>query len=542
MLEYERASFSYGAQSAVESVSFSLSSGRFLLLAGESGSGKSTLVRMANGLIPHFHRGGFHGRVLVGGTDTRSCSVRQLAREVGVVFQNQKAQLFSSTVEAELAFGPRNLGLPREEILRRMAWAAGGTGVAHLLGRPTGDLSGGEAARVAIACVLAMGPRILLLDEPFSALDPTSALSVRELLGNLRAKGIIIVVAEHRTDGLWELSDAVAVMHRGRLALHAPPSEAAREPTAGFPVPLPAMARLFSESRLPDRPFTVEQAVDLVRSGNLTLLPRSAQPASPGEAVLAAEAVTCFRGPRQVLRDVSLELRCGETVALVGPNGAGKSTLLRTIAGLARLNGGRVTGGNSLPIPRGELGVLFQNAGDNLLFRSVREEVEYSAKILGRHQPAWVETLFDCFDLRSLLDRHPLSLSEGEQRRVALAAALAHRPSVLLLDEPTVGQDTYRREELAKTLEMVRSQGVATLVATHDLEFAAEHCSRWLVLSSGELLANARPGEVMGSPGLMARANLLPTPIARLAAGVGVAYPGERAVLVPALVGERVGR
>ncbi len=542
MLEYERTSFSYGTQRAVEDVSLLLPPGRFLLLAGQSGSGKSTLARMANGLIPHFHAGDFRGRVLVDGRDTRSCSVRQLAREVGVVFQNQEAQLFNSTVERELAFGPRNLGLAREEIRRRVAWAAERTGVAHLLGRPTGELSCGEAARVAIACVLAMRPRILLLDEPFSALDPASALSVRTLLADLRAEGITIVVAEHQPEGLWELSDVVAVMHGGLLAFHGGPTEAARQPLAAWGVSLPAPARLFRESGLPDRPFTVEQAAELIRVGNLALLSRPAQRALPGDSVLGAESVSFCRGPRRVLKEVSLELRRGETVALVGPNGAGKTTLLRLLAGLASPEGGQVTGDDGLPLRRGEQGVLFQNAAESLFCRSVREEVEYSAKILGRHRPAWLETLFDCFDLRLLLDRHPLSLSEGEKRRVALAAALAHRPSVLLLDEPTVGQDACRREELAKALEMVRSEGVAALIATHDLEFAAEHCSRWLVLSEGELLLDAGPAEVMGSPELMARANLLPTPIGRLAARLGVPYPGETALLVPALVAEGVGR
>ena len=537
MLTYVGAGFRYetdaahDGRAAVADVNLQVSPSAFLLLTGGSGSGKSTLMRMGNGLIPHFHPGEFRGTVRVGDADTRDHPVRDLAAKVGFVFQNQEAQLFNATVAGELAFGPRNQGVARAEIVARMRWAAERTGGMHLLARSTQHLSGGEAARVAIACVLAMRPQILMLDEPSAALDPVAVAALWELLQDLNRDGTSVVIAEHRVEPAWEHGGAVAVMCEGQLVFQGRLTEALHAPLERRDLALPSVARLFAAAGLPQRPINVEEAAAIIRSQRLRLHPCRDDFPGPGELLMRAEGLTYARNHRVVLDGVTVRLYRGESVALVGANGAGKTTLLRLLAGLTPPRRGRVVGTDNRPFVRGQLGLLLQNADHALFCPTVREEVAYSARLLGRNDPDGLHDLHVRFGLESLLDRPPLTLSDGEKRRVALAAILGHRPDVVLLDEPTAGQDAPRRDALAATIASLRRSGAAVLLATHDLAFAAAHCPRWLVLADGKIIADGPPAAVFDDAATLAQAHLLPTPIARLAAALDVRYPGERAVL-----------
>ncbi len=537
MLTYAGAGFRYesdathGERAAVADVNLHVSPSTFLLLTGGSGSGKSTLMRMGNGLIPHFHPGMFTGTVRVGDADTRDCLVRDLAAKVGFVFQNQEAQLFNATVEGELAFGPRNQGLTRAEIAARVRWAAERTGVAHLLARPTRRLSGGEAARVAIAGILVMRPPILLLDEPSAALDPVAVASLWDLLQDLNGDGTSIVISEHRLEPAWERGGSVAVMRNGQLVFQGRLTDALHASLERRDLALPTVTRLFVAAGLPERPTNVNEAAAIIRSQHLHLQPHQDDLPGPGELLMRADGLTYMRDHRLVLDGVAVRLYRGEPVALVGANGAGKTTLLRLLAGLIPPLHGRVVGADNQPFPRGRLGLLLQNADHALFCSTVREEVTYSARLLGRDDPDWLHELHVRFALESLLDRPPLSLSDGQKRRVAFAAILGHRPDVVLLDEPTAGQDVLRRDALAAIIASLRRDGAGVLLATHDLAFAAEHCPRWLVLADGKIIAEGTSAAILDDAATLAHAHLLPTPIARLAATLGVRYPGEGAVL-----------
>lgn len=538
MLVYQGAGFRYAApgqeRSAVHDVNLVAAPNDLLLLLGVSGSGKSTLIRMANGLIPHFYGGEFTGTVCVGGDDTRAHPVRDLARTAGVVFQNHEAQLFNATVGRELAFGPRHQGLARDEIAGRIRAAAEQVEITHLLSRPTAHLSGGERARVAIASVLTMQPALLVLDEPSAALDPLAADALRMLLGTLRRHGVTIVIAEHRPGSLWEDATSVAVMRDGALSLRGTPADALNAPGGPPDMPLPAVARLCMAAGLPERPRTATEAAALFRARQLTLQPRPDTTATAGETLLVAEAIRYERDGRVVLDNIHTRLHRGENVALVGTNGAGKTTLLRLLAGLASARDGRITGSTGAPIPRDRIGILLQNADDALFCRTVREEIEYGARTLRRYDASWIAMLIGRFALEPLLDRPPLGLSDGEKRRVALAAMLGHRPEVVLLDEPTAGQDNLRRDALATVLATLRTEGIGVMMATHDMEFAAAHCQRWLILSGGSVIADAPPAKLLTDRALLARAHLVTTPIADLAMALGMAYSGESVALVPA--------
>ena len=542
MLAYRDVGFRYAAAAETDrdtlaGIALAVPTGAFLLLLGGNGSGKSTLLRMANGLIPHVHAGAFRGTVFVAGCDTRARAVRDLARTVGIVFQNHEAHLFSGTVARELAFGPAHLGLPRAEILCRCDAAAARAGVAHLMARETPHLSGGEQARVAIAAVLAMQPRLLILDEPAASLDPAAAASLRELIADLHAQGTTIIATEHRPEGMWAQASAVAALDAGRLIVTGAPTAVLRDDALTARLPVPTVTRLFAAAGLPERPCTVTAAAARLRARGVTLQPAPRSDRAPGERLLAVRGVRATRGGREVLHDVGFDLRRGTAVALVGPNGAGKTTLLRLLAGLARPERGTITDENGGPLAAARVGLLLQNADDALFCRTVREEIAYSARALRRHDPAWIAALVEQFALAPLLDRPPLALSDGERRRVALAATLAHRPDLILLDEPTVGQDDAQRAALATLFRDLRAAGAALLVATHDLAFAAQHCARWLVLADGAM-TETTPARAFADPALMADARLVPTPVAALAAALGVSYPGEDATLAPAIVNE----
>jgi len=541
MLIYTRAGFRYDAEAdvgrrtqespALADVDLRVAPAEFLLLAGGSGSGKSTLIRMANGLIPHFHSGEFRGSVRIAGVDTRDHPVRDLAAKVGIVFQNQEAQLFNATVERELAFGPRNQGLSRGEIAARVQWAAERTGITHLLPRNPHQLSGGETARAAIASVLTMRPSLVMLDEPAAALDPVAVVSLWEVLRDLHREGVAIAIAEHRVEPAWEQGGSVAVLRHGRLVFRGGIMEALRVPVEERDLALPRVARIFADTGRPERPTTIEHAVAIMRSQHLSLRARPHDHHAHGDLVMHADGITYEREHRVVLEGVDVRLHRGESVALVGANGAGKTTLLRLLAGLVRPRRGRVIGADHQPFARGRLGLLLQNADDALFCPTVRQEVEYSARALARCDLDWLHALHVQFALEPLLDRSPLNLSDGEKRRVALAATLAHRPEVVLLDEPTAGQDASRRDALAAMIATLCEGGASVLMATHDLAFAAEHCTRWLVLADGRLITDGPPAAVLSDAAALMRAHLLPTPLARLAAMLGVPYAGERPTL-----------
>jgi energy-coupling factor transport system ATP-binding protein len=415
-------SFSYpGDREALCDVSLELEPGEIVALLGPSGGGKSTLLRALAGLVPHFHGGRFSGRVVVGGLDTRSARPADLAGTVATLFQDPEDQVVFTRVAAEVAFGLENLGTPPAEITPRAAEALAAVGAAHLAERPVAELSGGELQRVCLASVLALGPSLLLLDEPTSQLDPDGAAAAIELA---RRSGATVVVSEQRPERVLEACDRVLFLEGGRI------------------VPGP----------LPD-----------------AWLPREAsEPASEpaGQSVCRVVDVSFAYDDEPVLEGASLEVGRGEIVALVGPNGSGKTTLAKLAAGLLEPGAGRVE-------REGRACYLSQDPGRYLVRERADEEVALAVDgDLARARGA-LATL----GLAGFEERHPRDLSSGERERLALAAVLVAEPSLLVLDEPTRGVDPVRKDELAALLRE-QAPGRATLVVTNDLVFAGEVADR----------------------------------------------------------------
>jgi energy-coupling factor transport system ATP-binding protein len=439
----------YPEAHALQGIDLSIAPGSFVLVSGPSGGGKSTLAHALTGLIPQTTPAEIDGSISIAGLDPRQHSATQIATRVGLVFQNPSTQLFSGTVAEEVAFGPRNLGLPPEEIADRVEYALSATGCAHLRHRATRHLSSGEQQRVAIAAVLSMQPTILILDEPTANLDAEGEeLLTRTLVRLHHQHQITLVVIEHRPDPFLPHADRLIWVAGGRVAADGPPAETLAQVQ---PSPLP--------SHLPPPPT----------SGPLVTL----------------RGIAAGYARHLVLQDCTLALRCGDFVALVGPNGSGKTTLARVLAGLLRPRRGRVTWHGNGKRPR--VGFLQQNPLHQLVCDTVEEEVRFGPRNLRTERDEDIERLMIQSDLCSLRHRPTRALSVGQQQRAALAAALALQPALLILDEPTVGQD---RQHLIQTMDFVselNQHGQTVLLITHDRKLVDRYAGRVCEMKKGKM-------------------------------------------------------
>jgi len=492
----ERVTVSYGPRVALHDLSLRVERGEFVLLTGPSGSGKSTLAHVISGLIPHAFPANVQGKVRVVGLDPRTVPLSQTAIRVGMVFQNPSAQLFNLTVEEEVAFGPRNLGLEEGEVARRVAWSLSATGADHLKGRAVQTLSGGEKQRVAIASVLAMGPRLLILDEPTSSLDlPGTRQVVRTLERLHREEGVTVLLVEHRLADVAPLAHRVVLMERGRVVADGPTGEVLSERAV--------LDRLGVRPLHRRAPGNWEE---LLRSNGYV-------PPSGVAPLVALEGVEAGYRDRVVLRDLDLAIYPGEFVGLVGDNGAGKTTLARVIAGLLKPRRGRVcfAAGRRVQLGR-EVGLLFQNPLDQLFCDTVDEEVAFGPRNWGIFDPALHAETLEHTGLTDLADRSVYALSSGQQQRTALAAILALRPRLILLDEPTLGQDWGHMSGFMAFVAELNRAGAAVLLITHDYELVHRYARRVLLMREGRIVADGSlsdTGPAVPDPPLVSSSGLL---------------------------------
>ena len=413
------------------------------VVAGPSGSGKSTLLRVFNGLVPHFHGGRVSGAATVAGLDVLATPTRVLARSAGFVFQDPELQTVYATVDREVAFGLENAAIPQGEMAGRVSEALHEVGIEHLAGRAVRTLSGGERQRVALASALAVRPRLVVLDEPTSQLDPHGAELLLAAARRATADGRAVVVSEHRLRRLMPGADALLVVDEGCVTAGDP---AAWRPAGAVPAP-----RL----RAPG-----------------------------GEIWSVSSAAVGFDGV-PVLEDVDVAGRAGEVVALAGPNGGGKTTLLRLIAGLAAPLSGKVTR------PSGGIAYLPQNPVALLHRPSVRAEVQFTIDRAGGQNGERPARILAMLGIAELADRYPRDLSSGERQRAAIAAVLPGTPKLVLLDEPTRGMDMASRSALIAVVADLRDRGAAVVIATHDEDLQAALADRVVDVARGTVTERA---------------------------------------------------
>ncbi|MEV4341557.1 ATP-binding cassette domain-containing protein [Streptomyces sp. NPDC049590] len=532
MIRFEDVSVTYeGADKpTVAGVDFEVPEGELVLLAGPSGAGKSTVLGAVSGLVPHFTGGTLRGRVTVAGRDTRTHQPRELADVVGTVGQDPLAHFVTDTVEDELAYGMESLGLAPEVMRRRVEETLDLLGLAALRDRPVATLSGGQRQRVAIGSVLTPHPRVLVLDEPTSALDPAAAEEVLAVLQRLvHDLGTTVLMAEHRLERVIQYADRMVLLPApGAAPLTGTPSEImAVSPVhppvialgrlAGWtPLPLtvrdarrqaaPLRARLADRPARRTSPRPVSDPAPGPRQPRLRSLFRRAAPTPPDDHPQLAriDSLSLRRDTVQALRRIDLTISRGETIALMGRNGAGKSTLLGTLVGLLAPTTGTVTVGGLTPhrtpppaLIR-QVGLVPQDPRDLLYADTVAAEcaaADQDAEAApGTCRALVSELLPDITD-----DAHPRDLSEGQRLALALAVVLTARPPLLLLDEPTRGLDYAAKARLVSVLRSLAAEGHAIVLATHDVELAAELAHRVVLLAEGEVIADGPTAEIVVS-------------------------------------------
>ncbi len=439
-----------------------------------------------NGLVPHATGGRFRGTVTVAGRNTRDHRPRDLADTVGFVHQDPEAQFVVDEVEHDIAFALENLGMDPAAMRRRVEEVLDALGIAHLRHRSPATLSGGERQRAAVAGALATAPDVLVLDEPTSELDPQGADDVLAAVARLNADlGTTVLLAEHRLERAAPLADLAVRIDAGRLSLAAEVG-AALATYDGAP-PVTHLGHLLGWS---PPPLTVRDARRWARDTELPAR-RSADPTpATGESLLTGRGLQVRHGERRALRNVDVEVRRGEVVALLGRNGSGKTTLLRALAGLQDLDKGTVEA-------TARVAYLPQDPNALLFAPTVQAELEHTLRLLGRKDPEAVASWLDRLGLADLRERHPRSLSAGQRQRVAIGAVAVGGAEVLLLDEPTRGIDPPSAAALERAVAEHAAGGGAVVLATHDVELAARCATRAVVLGDGEVVADGPAREVL---------------------------------------------
>ncbi|WP_248964435.1 ABC transporter ATP-binding protein [Sphaerisporangium perillae] len=510
LIEVRDASVRYlsTGQTALRGTGLTVGPGDLTLVSGPSGCGKSTLLRLVNGLIPHSYRAEVTGEVLVGGRPVAGQTIREVSSVVGTMLQDPRKQIVGTTVAAEIAFGPENLGLPREEIRLRIDEVARRVGISHLLDRATASLSGGELQMVAFAGVLAMRPKVVIVDEPLANLDPAASLRLMAEIRRFTDEGGAAVVVEHRIEEILPFGPTeVLYLEEGAPRYQGPVEGFLQVAPVGH-VKLPFATLVSRAAELPTVPM-------IRRSVPETSTPR-----------LSYQGVSLGYGERTVLSDIDLALGSCERVAVLGPNGAGKSTLLRAAVTLVTASRGEVLVDGSPIAERSVLslattfGYVFQNPGQALFSATVGQELAFGPRNLGmspeeiaaESEKALRAVLLD--GEKDIMDRPPRTLSFGQQRRLTVALALAMRPRTLILDEPTAGQDLHTTTEFMGHSLAARSVESVYFI-THDVDLALTYADRIIVVDQGGVAADASPAELARDTGIWSRAGLAATSLVR---------------------------
>ncbi len=529
------------ASSAPTAANLSIDPGEVVLLLGPSGSGKSTLALALNGLIPQAVPATVSGTVRVAGQDAAVTPVARLASRVGMVFQDPDAQLVTGTLLDEVAFGPENLRVPAPEVLARAEQALRRVGLWERRAENPDHLSGGGRQRLAIACALALQSQLLVLDEPTANLDPQGLEEVYGALADVAATGDrAILLIEHNLDAAISLVDRVVVLDAaGRTVMDGPVGEVLRGRAAelhdmGVWLPTATLAALrlrragYALDPLPLSPGELRDALQAEPAPpTATGTADDAAPVALPERrttapVVRARGLTVTRGRREVLHDVHLEVRAGEFVAVVGANGAGKTTLVQALAGVTRPPRGQVDvagidpGRADARTLHRRIGFVFQNPEHQFIVGTAFDELAHGLRLQKLPEAqvrARTDELLHRFGLQDKADVHPFLLSGGQKRRLSVGTALVAGAPVLVLDEPTFGQDRARADELLALLRDLNRQGTTIIVVTHDMQLVTEYAERTVVLGDGRVLADAATAEVFADDALLARAGLRLPPL-----------------------------
>lgn len=462
----------YGTIPVLQDINLEIKPGEFVLITGPSGCGKSTLAYALSGLIPHAIQAQVYGKIEICDLDSGQHNLHSLVRHVGIVLQNPSSQLFHLRVEDEIAFGPRNLGLEAAEVSSRTNWAIRATGLEDLRDRKPAELSGGQKQCVAIAAILAMLPKILILDEPTASLDGPNSQRVLETIKSLQTEyGVTIIVIEHRLEQVARLANRLIVMQDGRITADGKPDV--------------LLADQITRNQLGLQP---DLQVTPIHWHNPGVMVHSSQSEVP--PLLTLKNISAGYHGKNVIEAVNITLYPGDFAALVGNNGAGKSTVGLVAAGLLKPSSGKVLFQSGIrPRPGRDVAMLFQNPADQLFTDSVNEEVAFGPQNYRCYDHEHHHKVLEESDLEHLRKRSPQQISVGQQQRTVLAACLSLKPRLVILDEPTLGQDWGHLRRMMDFLTLLNQNGAAILLISHDQKLVRRYAQRIYKLKHGKVQA-----------------------------------------------------
>ena len=532
LLSCQNVSFAYrgSKQPALDKVDFSIDQGEFVGIAGATGAGKSTLVRCASGIVPKLFRGPFSGEVLIKGEPITKKRVAELAGTIGTVFQDFEAQLFSTNVRREFAFGMENLCIDRETMLRRIDQVAHLVGLSNFMNREPQSLSGGQKQRLALASVLCLSPDLLLCDEPTTDLDPIGKRDLLDILDTLVSSGNSVGLVEHDTERLIS-ADRIIILRDGRIIASGKPAEVLSDSKFCIENGLfaPQMFALFSLLGLPEHPLSVEAAKEVLDSRGFIpkAIPEGAEMPEPGGSpLITAEDIHFSYLPNvPVLQGVSLEIKRGDFVCLLGQNGSGKTTMVKHFNAFLKSTSGRVffegTPVDEIgPAKMGrKIGFVFQNPDQMLFAANVFQEVAFGLRNYGiaeKDITRKISASLEAVGLDGKEEVDPFIMTKGERQKLAVACILACEPEVLVLDEPTTGLDAKEQIAMMDLLTTLNRAGHTIIIITHSVQVAAAYARRVILLESGKIIGDGTAREIFSKPDLLSRTNLIAPPCVRL--------------------------
>lgn len=490
-----------GDCAALQDISLSIEEGELIFLTGYSGCGKSSLLKAMAGLLPDFYGGKIGGSIQYRGKDMRKWDKRKLPKEIGIVFQDPEQQTCMTVVEHEVAFGLENLGVPLDQMRHRVAEVLAMLDLTHLKDRSIFELSNGQKQRVILASILAMHPRVLILDEPTSQLDPIAANEILDYVYRLnREWGTTIILSEQRVERCLDMADRMLIMDEGSIVFDGTPHEAIESQGEALDPFLPPISKIFRATSLHPIPINVKEGREVIKQLNCNQknismpLIRSKRQDQNRDNILVKGRKLRYTYPNNLfsIDDMDFEFYGGEVTTIFGENGAGKSTLLKLISGILKPQRGSIH-------TKGDVGYLSQNPNDYLFSNTVYEQLLFALELKGMKDDGRIDDMLKKLRIYQYRDENPRDLSGGEKQRVAIATVMITDPSVILMDEPTRGMDSLVKRELSLMINSLIKEGKSIIMVTHDIEFAADISQRVLIIADGDIVADGEMHRMIGS-------------------------------------------
>ena len=535
LLQIENLSWKYegSTELALDKINLEINKGEFMTIMGRTGAGKSTLCKCINSLIPRRSRGAIKGTVKIAGLDTKKSNFYEITDKVGIVFQDPETQFVMMTVEDEIALGLENKGFSPEdirvkiiEVMKRI-----GLDTEYMQKTPT-ELSGGEKQKVAIAMMLALDPELILLDEPTSDLDPVGKTMIFEVIEKLRKKrDTTIILVSHESERIAKFSDKIVILDKGKIVLQGNTKEIFEKIRVlkQHGVRPPQISEIFYELGYKRIPLTLEDGLVQIKKdyGEIKYKVPELEEVKKifKEPIIEVENLSyIYPDGTKALRGIELKINDGDFVAIIGPNGSGKTTLVKHFNGLLKSTEGKVTvskydaSKTSLNELAKHIGYCFQNPDHQLFCTTVNEEIAFGLKNLrlpANEIEERVKKVLKIVGLEKYKDMHPFFLGKGLRQRLAVAAVLAMESEIIVVDEPTTGQDYEMCKEIMILLDKLNKMGKTIIIITHDMKLVSKYCKRAIVMVEGKVIADDDPKNIFSDSDIMKSAQIEPPQIVK---------------------------